>query len=59
VAAIAEALGAPRARWLAEVDAFVSALSWDATFRGMSDLLDAATGRPATAGAVVGAEATP
>jgi UDP-galactopyranose mutase len=59
-AAIADALRAPRDPWRAQVDAFVSTLSWDATFRGMSDLLDRATARPHVAAAVEAAgEVTP
>lgn len=45
VAAIARALEAPRDGWLREVDAFVGTLSWDATWRRMSDLLDRAAVR--------------
>jgi glycosyltransferase involved in cell wall biosynthesis len=57
VGAIAESLAMDRAAWLPAVDAFLSTMSWDATWRGMRNLLDAPAGvRSAASSAGVEAE---
>jgi glycosyltransferase involved in cell wall biosynthesis len=59
VRAVEESLAEERAPWLARVDAFLSGESWDATWRRMRDLLDAARGGAPRTAAAAAAEVSP
>jgi glycosyltransferase involved in cell wall biosynthesis len=59
VRAAEDLLRLDRARWLPAVDAFLSGRSWDATWRGMRDLLDRPRGGAARAAAAAAQDAAP